>query len=351
MVNRQWRVARPVQAGERIGAAHFVLESAPLGPLEPGQIRVRTHVLSTSPAQRSYLSAARSMHAKVAVGEVMRGRGVGVVVESRHELWPVGTVVNGSLGWQDYAVLAPEAASGGILHLERIREPVEPLARHLGVLGSTGATAYFGLLDVGALKAGDTVVISAAAGGVGSIAGQIARLRGARVIGIAGGPEKCRWIVEDLGFDAAIDYRAGDLGARLAELCPSGIDLYFDNVGGTILEAALERLAVGARVVICGFIATDGDDTAPGPRGYKNLLRRRARMQGFFIFDYQARMAEAEAALRGWYESGLLKPTEQEVRGLEHMPEVLAGLFTGENRGVALCRVADLSLRDALHPR
>lgn len=341
MMNRQWRLARAVQSGERIGAEHFVLGEQPVPALESGQILVRTHVLSSSPAQRSYVSLSRSMHAKVGVGEVMRGRGVGVVVESRHEDFGVGAVVNGSLGWQDYVVMSPAAPRSGILFLERIADPVRPLARHLGILGSAGATAYFGLLDVGELEPGNTVVVSAAAGGVGSIAGQIARIRGARAIGIAGGAAKCRWIVEELGFHAAIDYLAEDVPARLAELCPNGIDVYFDNVGGAILDAALDRLAIGARVVICGFISTDGDDTAAGPRGYKNLLRRRARMQGFFIFDYQSRMREAERALREWYEAGVLRPTEQEIAGLEHMPEVLQSLFTRTNRGVALCRVAD----------
>ncbi len=341
LINRQWRLARPVEARERIGPRHFSFGQEPVPALEPGQILVRTQVLSSSPAQRSYVSLARSMHAKLGVGEVMRGRGIGRVIESRCAEFPVGTVVNGSLGWQDYAVLAPGGAAPGILMLETIPDPVQPLARHLGVLGSAGATAYFGLLDVGELEAGDVVVVSAAAGGVGSLAGQIARLRGARVIGIAGGPEKCRWIVEELGFHAAIDYRSEDVAARLGELCPQGLDLYFDNVGGTVLDAALDHLAIGARIVICGFIATDGDDRAPGPRGYKNLLRRRARMQGFFVFDYQPRILEAERDLRAWYEAGLLRPTEQEVPGLERMPEVLESLFTGGNRGVALCRVAD----------
>jgi NADPH-dependent curcumin reductase CurA len=341
MDNRQWRLARPALAGERVNRSHFVFGSVPTPALEPGQILVRTLLLSCSPAQRGYISAVRSMHAKLEVGDVMRGRGIGVVCESQHSGYPVGTIVNGSLGWQDYALLAPDTVAGGIFLVQTIRDPVTPLTRHLGVLGSTGATAYFGLLDVGALARGDTVVVSAAAGGVGSIAGQIARICGARVIGIAGGPEKCHWLTAELGFDGAIDYRSENVAARLAELCPAGIDVYFDNVGGAILDAALDRLAVGARVVICGFISTDGDELAPGPRNYKNLVRRRARMQGFFVFDYLPRMGEAESQLRAWYESGQLLPTEHEIRGLERMPDVLDSLFTGQNLGVALCRVSD----------
>jgi NADPH-dependent curcumin reductase CurA len=211
----------------------------------------------------------------------------------------------------------------------------------LGVLGVTGMTAYFGVLEVGALRAGDTVVVSGAAGAVGSVAGQVARLKGAgRVVGIAGTPEKCRWLVEGLGFDAAIDYRRDDVGGRLREECPDGVDLYFDNVGGPILDACLARLALRGRVVLCGAISGYNDaEPRPGPANYLNLIRRRGRMEGFIILDYLARFPEGQAEMTAWVAEGRIKHAAQVVVGLERAPEALNLLFTGGNTGKLVVEV------------
>jgi NADPH-dependent curcumin reductase CurA len=340
-MNRRWRLARHPAPGEIVSAAHFRLEEAPIPEIGDGQVLVRTLVLGTSPAQRSYISQDRSMHQKIALGDVMRGRGIAVVVASRHGAFSPGDIVSASTGWQDYAALTPAPLAKGVLDTMKLRAPLKPYSRHLGILGGAGFTAYFGLCDVGQLKAGETLVVSAAAGGVGAVAGQIGKALGARVIGIAGTAEKCRWVTERLGFDACIDYRVEDVAARLAALCPDGMNVYFDNVGGPILDACLDRLALHARIVVCGFIATDhAAAPQPGPANYTNLVRRRARMEGFFVFDYIERWQEAEDRLRAWYQAGRLDPAEDVDDGLERMPDTLGALFRGANRGIKLCRVA-----------
>ncbi len=340
-INRQWRLKRHPDPEETVGADHFSFDEQPMPSLADGQFLLRTVALGTSPAQRSYISKGLSMHDKIAIGDVMRGRGVGVVEASRHDSYAEGDIVVASTGWQDYSVQSPGHQNPNVLSLEKLTNPVLPLTTALGALGSAGATAYFGLLDVGQVKAGDTVVVSAAAGGIGSVVGQLARIAGCRVIGIAGGPDKCRWIEDAAGYHAAIDYKNEDVGARLDELCPAGVDVFFDNVGGDILDTVLARIALNARVVICGFIATDyRDDLNLGPRNYKNLVRKRARMEGFFVFDYRTRFAEAHARLRDWYDQGVLVDTSDVDDGLEHMPETLGSLFRGTNRGIKLCRVS-----------
>lgn len=340
-INRQWLLKRHPEPGEEIGAALFSFEDRPLPELTEGQFLLRTIALGTSPAQRSYISKGLSMHDKIAIGDVMRGRGVGVIEASCHEDYAVGEVVVASTGWQDYSVQSPGHQNPNVLTLQKVTDPVLPLTTTLGVLGSAGITAYFGLLDVGQVRAGDTVVVSAAAGGIGSVVGQIARLSGCTVVGIAGGPEKCQWVQHVAGCHAAIDYKNDDVSKRLSEVCPSGVDVFFDNVGGHVLDSVLEHIALNARVVICGFIATDyRDDLNLGPRNYKNLVRKRARMEGFFVFDYRTRFAEAEARLRNWFDEGLLVDTADVDDGLENMPETLASLFRGTNRGIKLCRVS-----------
>jgi NADPH-dependent curcumin reductase CurA len=271
----------------------------------------------------------------------MRGRGVGEVVDSRHPDFGPGDIFVGSLGWQDYSVQRPRGADF-VYSARKIAQPRRPLCTTvLGMLGQSGVTAYFGLLETGRLAHGDNVFVSAAAGGVGCMVGQIARASGAgRVVGTAGSDEKCRWLVDALGFDAAINYRREDVGARLAELFPAGIDVFFDNVGGALLDVALLHLAHGARVVICGYMATDYRDGASGPANYRQLVYRRARMEGFVVFDHWRRFPQAEAELTDWYAQGLLRPCEDVVDGLEQMPAALASLFTGANRGIRLCRVA-----------
>jgi len=342
-MNRQWRIARYPRADEALGPAHFNwVEQAVPSPGE-GEFLVRTLGLAPGPAQRGYLSPGHSaFYGTVPVGEVMRGRGVGEVVASRHPEYIPGDIFSGSLGWQDYSVQRPRGAEF-VFSTRRIAAPLRPLpTTTLGMLGQAGATAWFGLVEAGAFRPGDHVLVSAAAGGVGSMAGQIARLKGAaRTVGIAGTSEKCRWLCADLGFDAAINYRTENLGERLRELFPRGIDLFFDNVGGEVLNQALANLAQGARVALCGYIATDyAAQPGAGPANYRFLVYQRARMQGFVVFDYWQRFSEPEAALTAWYQDGTLQDCEDLHEGLEKMPDILASLFTGGNRGVRLCRVA-----------
>jgi NADPH-dependent curcumin reductase len=343
--NRQWLVERSVRPGEVVGREHFRWIQSSIPRPAAGQVLVRTILLGTSPAQRGYISTTASMHEKIALGSVMRGRGIGIVAESQHPDYAVGDVVAASTGWQDYAVLTPPPdltpRPGTILSVVRVRNPTRPLSHHLGMFGNAGATAYFGLLDVGLLVSGDTLVVSAAAGGVGCMVVQIGKALGCRVIGVAGGPGKCAWLRDVLRVDAAIDYRNDDLDQRLAELCPQGVNVFFDNVGGAQLDTVLRHLALGARVVICGWISTDyASNSSPGPANYKNLLRKRARMQGFYTFDYLHRYSEAEEAMRRWHARGLIQPCEDIDDGLECMPDTLGSLFAGRNRGIKLCRVA-----------
>jgi NADPH-dependent curcumin reductase CurA len=284
------------------------------------------HFLSLDPAMRGWMREGRSYVPPVALGDVMRAGGVGEVLESADPALKPGDFVVGMTGVQEYAVLPVQG-------LVRADPRIAPLPTWLGALGMTGLTAYFGLTEVGALKDGDTVVVSAAAGAVGSVVGQIARIRGCRVIGIAGGPEKCAWIKE-IGFDEAIDYKAEDVGKRLGELCPHAIDVYFDNVGGEILDACLANLARGARVVICGAISQYNANGSKGPSNYLSLLVNRARMQGFIVFDFQARYAEALQVIAGWIAEGKLEPREDiAAGGIDAFVPTLNRLFAGENTG------------------
>ncbi|MEQ9111157.1 MAG: NADP-dependent oxidoreductase [Rhodospirillaceae bacterium] len=339
--NRQWLLARHPDPEEVVGFEHFEFTENAIPDPGVGEMVLKTIALGTSPAQRSYITKGLSMHDKIAIGDVMRGRGVCVVTKTRHAAYSEGDILIASPGWQDYSVQSPALHNPNVLSLQPVPHPIRPLTTLLGVLGSAGATAYFGLVDVGTVKPGDTVVVSAAAGGVGSVAGQIARIAGCRVIGIAGGAEKCAWLTDTLGYHDSIDYKNEDVGQRLDQLCPGGVDVFFDNVGGELLDTVLARIALNARIVICGFISTDyRDDLNLGPRNYKNLVRKRARMEGFFIFDYRHRFAEAEGRLRQWYRDGLLVNSEDVDDGLEKMPGTLRSLFTGVNKGIKLCRVA-----------
>lgn len=269
----------------------------------------------------------------------MRGRGIARVVRSNHPKFKSNDIVVATTGWQDYAIIRPDQE--GVFGTYRISNPVKPLSLHLGILGAAGMTAYFGLTDVAATKPTDTVLVTAAAGGVGSCAVQIARCLGKDVIGVAGGLKKCQWLSESLNVAHVIDYKNQDLGQVIDAQCPNGVDVFFDNVGGQQLDCVLERLALGARVVICGFISTDYEHTHWGPKNYKYLLRRRAKMEGFFIFDYFDRFGEAEKQLASWYAAGDIQGTDDVVVGLEHMPDLLRSLFTGGNRGVCICQVAE----------
>lgn len=341
-INRQWRVARFPQPDEIICPDHFEWVSEPVPEPEDGQFLVRTICLAPVPAQRGYLEKSHnSFLENLEIGDVMRGRGVGQIVASNHPDYETGAIFVGSLGWQDYSIQHPRGAEF-VFSTKKVKNPLRPLSTELSILGQSGATAYFGLLEVGAMKAGDHVLISAAAGGVGSAAGQIARIKGAaKVVGIAGSDQKCRWLIDELGYDDVINYKTENVGERIAELFPNGIDVFFDNVGGDILNEALANLAMHARVVICGFIATD---YAPGPHqgpiNYQCIVYKRARIEGFVVFDYWDRYEEAETELLNWYREGLLKNAEDVDDGLEKMPDSLGDLFRGGNTGVKICRVS-----------
>lgn len=341
-INRQWRVARFPESEEIIGQEHFEWVSEPVPEPEEGQFLVRTICLAPVPAQRGYLEKSHnSFLENLEIGDVMRGRGVGQIVASKHPDYQTGSIFVGSLGWQDYSIQHPRGAEF-VFSTKQVKNPLSPLSTELSILGQAGATAYFGLLEVGAMKAGEHVLISAAAGGVGSAAGQIARIKGAaKVVGLAGSDKKCRWLIDELGYDDVINYKTENVGERIAELFPNGIDVFFDNVGGDILNEALANLAMHARVVICGFIATD---YAPGPHqgpiNYQCIVYKRARIEGFVVFDYWDRYDEAETDLLNWHREGLLKNAEDEDEGLENMPAALASLFTGGNTGVKILRVS-----------
>jgi NADPH-dependent curcumin reductase CurA len=342
-LNRQWRVARYPQPGELLNAGHFEWVEAGLPHCGDGEFLVRTICLAPGPAQRGYLEPRHSAFygEPIPLGAIMRGRGIGIVEQSRHPDYRVGDVFVGSLGWQDYSVHTPQSREF-VFSTRVISRPVKPLSLHLGILGQAGGTAYFGMTEAGQVAEGDNVLISAAAGGVGSAAGQIARIKGAAaVVGIAGSDSKCRWLRDKLGFTAAINYKTDDLEEKLSQLFPGGVDVYFDNVGGDILNTALGHLAMHARIAISGFIATQYRDGQPsGPANYTQLLFKRARMQGFIYFDYWDRYAEAEEQLQGWFEQGQLINCETIIDGLENMPAAVSALFTGGNQGIQICRVA-----------
>ncbi|MFH8224585.1 NADP-dependent oxidoreductase [Streptomyces sp. NPDC018057] len=324
--NPQYRLAaRPVGL-PAASDFRYTEEEAPR-PGE-GEFLVEVDFLSIDPAMRSWMNAGRSYVPPVALGEVMRAAGIGHVVESRHPDHPVGEVVSGTFGVQRYAL--SDGKDVGAVDLSLGEAPL-----HLGVLGFSGLTAYFGLLDIGRPRPGQTVVVSAAAGSVGALVGQIAKIEGCRVIGIAGGPDKCRHLVEELGFDGAVDYKSGSVRAQVKELAPQGVDVFFDNVGGDVLDDVLTRLARGARVVISGAVSQyNSEHGVRGPSNYMQLLVNRASMTGFVIFDYAPRFDEARARLAAWLREGRLKERTHVISGgVERFPEALRGLFAGENTG------------------
>jgi NADPH-dependent curcumin reductase len=331
ITNHQFRLAaRPVGAVKR---EDFDYTEEPVRELEDGEILVKVLYISLDPAMRGWMREGKSYIPPVRIGEIMRAGGAGRVIASRNPAFADGDEVTGLFGVQEYAV-----SDGKSVHT--VDTSFAPLPVYLGTLGMPGMTSYFGLLDVGRPKAGDTVVVSGAAGAVGAVVGQIAKIKECRVVGIAGGADKCRYIVDELGFDAAIDYKSEDVMAALGEHCPKGIDVYFDNVGGDILDAALARLARGARVVICGAIS-QYNNTGPvkGPANYLSLLVNRASMTGMVVFDYADRYGVAAREMAGWMAEGRLKSREYIVKGFSTFPETLLKLFTGENTGKLLLEV------------
>jgi hypothetical protein len=333
-LNRQLVLVRRPRGPVRVDDFEMREQQRPVPGPEEALVRVLW--LSFDPTQRGWLNDIPGYMPPVGIGEVMRATAVGQVVESNTSELAVGDFVQGLFGWQDWAVAGPATELGG-----KVPDGLAP-TKVLGVLGITGLTAYFGLLDVGQPHTGDTVVVSGAAGATGSVAGQIARIKGCRSVGIAGGPEKCAWVTEVAGFDACIDYKSGSVSKQLAELCPQGIDIYFDNVGGDILDACLARLAMKARIVLCGGISSyNATELPPGPKNIMMLVIRRARMEGFLILDYVDRFAEAVGELAAWYRNGQLRDAEDIQEGLENAPATLGRLFEGKNLGKQLLKVAD----------
>ncbi|MGW0247219.1 NADP-dependent oxidoreductase [Nocardia goodfellowii] len=334
-MNRQWILVR--RPSGLVDDSSFELRSSPVPTPGPGEALVRVVWLGFDPTQRGWLNDGPNYMDPVPLGAVMRGGGVGRVVASRSSEYAVGDWVCGMVGWQDYAI----ASGQGLLGLNVVPPGIDPKAM-LGLFGPTGLTAYFGMIDIGKPSPGDTVLVSGAAGATGSIAGQIAKALGCKVIGIAGGKVKCGWVTDVAGFDACIDYKADDVEAGLRKLAPEGIDVFFDNVGGTVLDAALATIAERARIVVCGGISSGYDvgEPPPGPRNYLQLGLKRARMEGFIFLDYVDRFPEAFGRLHEWLSQGQLVYAEDVQEGLELAPALLRGLFEGRNLGKQLLRIA-----------
>lgn len=332
-INHQFRLAaRPVGMVKR---SDFNYTEEPARSPSEGEVLVKTLYLSLDPAMRGWMNEGKSYIAPVQIGEVMRAGGIGKVIESLHPGFGVGDHVSGTLGVQEYATVDGKV-------LSKIDPSVAPLPVFLGTLGMPGMTAYFGLLDIGKPQPGETVVVSGAAGAVGTVVGQIAKIKGCRVVGIAGGASKCEYLTQTLGFDAAIDYKSEDVKKVLRQHCPKGIDVYFDNVGGEILDIVLTQLARKARIVICGAISQyNNTEGVKGPSNYLSLLVNRASMTGMVVFDYANRYPEAGREMAGWLKSGQLKTREDIVTGIETFPETLLKLFRGENFGKLVLKVSD----------
>jgi len=331
-LNHQWRLAA-FPTG-RIKASDFQWVEEPVPELKDGEVLVRAQYLSLDPTNRIWASGVENYLPAMRLGEVMRAGGIGVVEASRNPKVPPGTLVRGLLGWQEYAI-----GDGRAFNLLPDNPAIPPTA-YLGLFGHIGLTAYFALLDVGKPKAGETLVVSAAAGAVGSLVGQIGKIQGCHVVGIAGTDDKCRWITQELGFDAAINYKREDVREAFGRTCPKGVDVYFDNVGGDILDAALERINLHGRIVVCGLISQyNATDRVPGPYNFAQILMKRARVEGFIVMDYYDRAAEGTAALGKWLGEGKLKYRVDVVEGLRNAPIAVNKLFDGTNTGKLVVKV------------
>jgi len=336
-VNQQIRLAaRPVGL-PKDGDWKFTTE--PVALPGDGGVLVRTLSLSLDPAMRGWMNEGKSYIPPVGIGEVMRAGGIGVVIASKNPAFKVGDRVSAGLGVQAYCLIPDaEIKRSGIV---KIDPRLGTDTQWLNVLGMPGMTGYFGLMDVGQPKAGETVVVSGAAGAVGQTVGQLAKIKGCRVVGIAGGPDKCRWVVDELGFDACIDYKSGNVRDGLKQHCPNGVDIYFDNVGGEILDHVLARINRKARIIICGAISQYNNTTpVQGPKNYLSLLVNRARMEGIVVFDYADRYPVAVAEMAGYLKDGRMKSKEDVVEGLSNFPATLLKLFNGQNFGKLVLQVA-----------
>jgi NADPH-dependent curcumin reductase CurA len=334
--NRQWLLA--ARPNGIIKESDFRWNETVVPPLNDGQVLVRNLAFSFDPTQRGWMSMDTYIPA-IPLGQTMKAGTVGQVVESRRPGFAKGDLVQGLFGWEDYTVSGGE----GLMGLQKLPRGTDPILA-LSLLGTTGLTAYFGTLTVGQVKAGDTFVVSGAAGATGSVSGMIAKIKGCRVVGIAGGRQKCDWLLKEAGFDAAIDYKSENVGEALTKYCPKGIDVYFDNVGGEILDHALARIADRARIVLCGAISQYNDlgtKLPAGPRNYFGLVLHGARMEGFLVFHFAARYPEAIAEMSKWYAEGKLKNQIDVQHGLENAPRTIIRLFTGANLGKQLLKLAD----------
>ncbi|MCV7028338.1 NADP-dependent oxidoreductase [Mycobacterium sherrisii] len=329
MPDRNRRFLLRERPSGRIGPNTFELSEEAVPEIKDGEALVRVDWISLDPTNRTWINDTPTYLPPVGIGEVMRAAGLGEVVASKNPNYPVGQIVQGLVGWQDY-VVASDAAP---LFAVDVAEGVSPSV-YLGALGMTGLTAWIGIRDIGKPRPGETVVVSAAAGAVGSVAGQLAKADGARVVGIAGGPDKCRLLTEELGFDVAVDYRADDWSKQLRAAAPDGIDVDFENVGGVIMDAVFARLNIGARVALCGLISGYNEaDPPPGPRAFGNLLIQRATVQGFIVLDHLSRSAEAAGEIAALITAGKLTPLETVVEGFEQLPTAINMLFDGKNVG------------------
>jgi NADPH-dependent curcumin reductase CurA len=336
-VNRQWVLAaRPL--GREVRESDFELREAEVPRAGPGQFVVRTLYSSVAPVMRMYMLDGAGIEKPLAIGEVMRGRGVGEVVESRNERFAVGDIVHGKLGWQEFSL-----NDGSPYYMTyKVEQQLVPVSTAIGVLGVTGFTSYLGLVDIGQPKNGETVLVSGAAGGVGSNVGWVARNLGCRAVGLAGTDEKCRLLTEQLGYHAAINYRSDDVPAQVRASCPDGVDVYFDNVGGELLDAALERLNRYGRVVCCGQISEylKPPEQAHRLRNWHMVGKQRGRMQGFFIYDLENEFPRAERQMAEWIAAGTMSYLEDVLEGIEQVPRALIRLYEGRNLGKQIVAVA-----------
>lgn len=335
-INRQWLLAsRP---NGMVSEANFDYVETPIPEIQAGEVLVRNLYLSFDPTQRGWMTDRESYLPPVEIGAPMRAGSVGQVMSSQHPDYAVGQLVQTTGCWQDYVVAAP---GRGPMGLTILPDNVSP-EMMLSVFGITGLTAYFGLLDIGDPKPGETVLVSGAAGATGSVVGQIAKIKGCRVVGIAGGAKKCAWLKEEGGFDDVIDYKSEDVGEAIQRTCPDRVDVFFDNVGGAILEAALDHIALHSRIVMCGAISGYNSDSAvPGPKNLMNIISRRTKMQGFIILDYIDQAPSAIAQLGEWIAKGQMRFEVDVQAGFENIPATLKRLFTGENMGKQLLKIAD----------
>lgn len=331
--NRQVKLASRPQPG-LFQRQNFTIENTPIPSPGEGEILIRVEVISLDPAMRGWVNDGKSYVPPVGIGEVMRAYAAGIVEKSNHPKFAVGDAVQGLLGVQQYAI----SNGRGLVKLDLEKAPIE---RWVGGLGMPGWTAYFGLLEVGQPNEGETVVVSAASGAVGSLVGQIAKIKGCRAVGIAGGPEKCAFLTEELGFDAAVDYKAGNLAADLKAACPDGIDVDFENVGGDILDTVLAQMNVFGRIALCGLISGyTASEAPPGPKNIRAVLTQRLRMQGLIVFDWAKRIPEAIEQLGTWHHEGRLKMREDvQEGGVDAFPDVVNMLYTGANNGKLVLKV------------